>query len=64
MNFDTSLSKEILGLEYRPIKGTLKDMVDSLIQSGYITDKTLKKNWYLFQKLMKKISTILFYMQF
>ena len=39
MKFDNTLSKETLAIKYRPIKDTMKDMVDCLIQTGYIPDK-------------------------
>ena len=38
MKFDNSMSKETLAIKYRPIKDTIKDMVDCLIQTGYIPD--------------------------
>jgi hypothetical protein len=36
MQFDNSLSKQVLNIEYRQFETTLKDMGDSLIASGYI----------------------------
>ena len=34
--FDNSRTREILGIDYRPIKVTLHDMVDSMIKNGHI----------------------------
>ena len=39
MKFDNSLSKSVLGLNYRSQKDTLRDMVEALIATGYMPDK-------------------------
>jgi dihydroflavonol-4-reductase len=37
-HLDNSPSKDLLGIKYRPLKETLKDMVEALIKTGYIPD--------------------------
>lgn len=43
MRVDSSLSKELLGLNYHPCKESLNEMVYSMIDQGLIPDKRPKK---------------------
>jgi hypothetical protein len=36
MNFDNTISKSVLGIEYKDHRQSLTDMVNSMITSGYI----------------------------
>ena len=36
MDFDCSISREKLGIQYRPQEETLKDMVHAMIHTGYV----------------------------
>jgi hypothetical protein len=40
--FDNTLSKNILKIEYLPIKEAVQEMADTLIDTGYIPDKRKK----------------------
>jgi hypothetical protein len=37
--FDNTPSQELLGVKYRPLEDTLKDMVVALIETEYIPDQ-------------------------
>ena len=37
-------SKEVLGMEYIPTKQSLKDMVNCMIEEGWVEDKRPKTN--------------------
>ena len=39
---DTSKSKEILGIQYRPAKESFSEMVNMMIENGWIEDKRKK----------------------
>jgi len=42
MAIDNSQSKDVLGIEYRPISDTMKEMVESMIAKGMIEDRMTK----------------------
>ena len=39
IKLDNSRSKEVLGIEYRPVKDSLYDMIDSLIKAGHFNSR-------------------------
>ena len=39
---DTSMSKDILGIQYRPAKESFSEMVNMMIENGWIEDKRPK----------------------
>ena len=42
-DFDNTKSKEVLGIEYRPIEDTVVEMSEQMIKLGLIKDKINKK---------------------
>ena len=39
---DTSMSEDILGIQYRPAKESFSEMVNMMIENGWIEDKRPK----------------------
>ena len=54
--YDTSETKDILGINFRDTNDTLLEMAECLIETGYIPDKRSWKisNIILFKQLLKK----------
>ena len=39
--YNTERSVKVLGLEYTPVAKTMKDMAETLIEKGYVQDKSI-----------------------